>query len=223
MPNLLMGISRFIQRHADLTIVTNEGLQKHVIANKGRPFILPDKIPDILSSTTLRQLKGRANLLFICSYAADEPYEAVIQAAEDLPDDIRIYVTGNYKKASRLPAILPPNVELTGFVPVEEFEALLNSADATIDLTTRENCLVCGAYESVAAEKPMILSDTKALRDYFNIGAIYTTHTAVAIQNAIVEAIDRKEELTAQIKRLKKDRIASWDLQRQLIEQYLQV
>ena len=218
---LLMRISRFIQRYADVIIVTNEGLRQHVIANKGRGFILQDKIPKIPPVVELQQLKGKINLLFICSYAADEPYEAVIEAAAGLPEDICIYITGNYKKANLAPVAMPPNVKLTGFVPVKEFETLLQSVDATIDLTAREDCLVCGAYESVAVEKPMILSDTKALRDYFYAGAVYTVHTVVAIQKAVIELVDRKEELTAQITRLKEDRIIVWERRRQLFEQYL--
>ena len=43
-------ISRFIQRFADLTIVTNRILKKHVEINGGRAFVLQDKIPDLMSS-----------------------------------------------------------------------------------------------------------------------------------------------------------------------------
>ena len=67
------------------------------------------------------------------------------------------------------------------FLPVtcqkDEYVSMLYSVDATIDLTNRENCLVCGAYESVAAGKPMILSKTQALMEYFNKGAVYVEHT----------------------------------------------
>jgi hypothetical protein len=218
---LLMGMSRFIQRHADVVIVSNEGLHQHVAANKSRSFILQDKIPDISPGGALRKLKGRINLLFICSYAADEPYEAVIEAAAGLPEDIRVYITGNFKKASRLPANLPLNVELTGFLPLEEFEIMLRSVDATIDLTTRKDCLVCGAYESVAVEKPMILSDTIALRHSFHTGAVYTIHSTAALQKAMLDLVDRKEELTAQVKHLKKEKTVAWEKQRQLFERYL--
>lgn len=218
---LLMGVSRFIQRHADVVVVTNEGLHQHIIENRGRGFVLQDKFPEIPLAVELRQLRGRINFLFICSFAADEPYGAVIEAAARLPEDICIYITGNYKKVNLVASAMPPNVELTGFVPVQEFENLLNSVDATIDLTARENCLVCGAYESVSVGKPMILSDTKALRDYFYSGAVYTNHTVSEIQNAIIELVDNKDELTSQVKRLGKERSISWELQRQSFENFL--
>jgi len=218
---VLMTVSRFIQRNADLVIITNKGMKQHVESNGGKAFILQDKIPDIPLAGELRELKGKVNLLFICSYAADEPYQAVIEAAASLPEDIFIYITGNYKKADHLPVDLPANIRLTGFLPTEEFENFLHSVDATIDLTAREDCLVCGAYESVAVGKPMILSDTKALRDYFYVGAVYTLHTVAAIQQAVMELVARREELTTQAKRLKKERIVFWKRQRQLFEQYL--
>ena len=71
----------------------------------------------------------------------------------------------------------------------------MNSVDATIDLTTRENCLVCGAYESLAAGKPMILSKTRALMNYFSQAAVYVEHTAEDLERGIHEAL--KQERTS--------------------------
>ena len=218
---VLMVLSRFVQRHADLVIITNYGMKQHVESNGGKAFILPDKIPDISPAIETRKLKGRMNILFICSYAADEPYEAVFKAAARLPEDVFVYVTGNYQKKNIRPSALPANVILTGFVPMEEFEILLHSVDATIDLTTREDCLVCGAYESVAVEKPMVLSDTNALRDYFYKGAVYTLHSAEAIWKAIFELIDSKDRLTMQVKELKVERTHDWEQQRQILEDHI--
>jgi hypothetical protein len=90
--------------------------------------------------------------------------------------------------------------------------------DATIDLTTREHCLVCGAYESVAVEKPMILSNTKALKDYFNRGAIYTEHTTESMRKAILEVVKKKTALAAQIKELKTTRRREWQKKKVVFE-----
>lgn len=218
---LLMAVSRFIQRRADLILITNSGLKQHVEANDGTAFVLLDKIPDMPLGGAQRQLAGRINLVFICSYAADEPFEAVIEAAKDLPADIFIYITGDFKKTNLLQAKVPANVRLTGFLPVEDFEFLLHSVDATMDLTTREDCLVCGAYESVAVGKPMILSDTKALRDCFYTGAIYTENSVAAIKQAVLALADQKTVLTSQVRRLKEERNKLWEKQRQRLEQSL--
>ena len=206
---ILNLLSKVIQRYADLTIVTNEGLKEYVEKNGGKGFILQDKFPDI-PILKPRKLRGESNILFICSVAEDEPYEAIFDAAKHLDSNMHIYVTGNYRKKGIRPSKMPDNISFTGFVPEEEYIEMLNSVDATIILTSRENCLVCGAYETVAVEKPMILSDTKALRDYFSMGAVYTENTIEGIKNAILEMIRKKEELSKEVKTLKKIRHSEW-------------
>lgn len=208
--SLVLGyVAVFIQRRADLTIVTNQGLKEHVEKNGGKAFILQDKIPDI-PILKPRGLGGESNILFICSFADDESYQNVFDAARHLDPNIHIYVTGNYKKKGIQPDKISDNISLTGFIPEEEYIEMLNSVDAAIILTSRENCLVCGAYETVAVEKPMILSDTKALRDYFSMGAVYAENTGEGIKNAILEVIRRKEELIEGVKTLKIFRHNQW-------------
>jgi glycosyltransferase involved in cell wall biosynthesis len=211
---VLNFIARFIQRGSDLTIVTNEELKTFVENNGGRAVVLPDKIPN-LPIAAPRKLRGKNNFLFICSYAEDEPYEILFKAAESVDPNIFIYVTGNYKKKGIDNSQLPKNVILTGFIPEEEYIEMLNSVDATIVLTARENCLVCGAYESMAVEKPMILSNTNALRRYFSRGVIYTEHTMIGIQEAIGEIIKKKDQLIKEVKELKIQRNIEWEGKKQ--------
>lgn len=214
---LLYRLSRFIQRSADLVIVSNPGLQLEVESNGGRSFVLPDKIPDFQPNSP-QKLEGKFNILFICSFAEDEPYLEVIEAARLVGKNVVIYVSGNYKKANLKPSELPENIILTGFLSEKNYIHYLNSVDATIDLTTRENCLVCGAYESVAAGKPVILSDTKALKNYFNQGAIFSENTGPALARAIGQLISQHQKLSENILNLKNARIAEWnDLKEELI------
>lgn len=217
---LLLMLARVVQRLADLTIVTNENLKMEVERNGGKAFVLPDRIPHI-QKVERRNLKGRSNILFICSYGADEPYREVFKAASLLPPDICIYVTGNYHKKGIDPISLPSNLILTGFVEEKEYLALLNSVEATIDLTTREDCLVCGAYETVAVEKPMILSDTQALREYFCLGTVYVSNTAEGIRKAIEKVLSERESLEKEIKVLKELLSREWEARKENLEQSL--
>lgn len=209
----LMRLSAYIQRRSDLTLVTNRDLHGQVKRNRGRPFILQDRIPDI-PRTRPAPLKGRHNILFICSYAEDEPYHLVFEAARMLDSGVHIYVTGNCRRKNIDPGLLPANVSLTGYIPEERYVEMLNSVDATIDLTEREGCLVCGAYESVAAEKPQILSDTRALRRYFHKGAVYTPHTAQGIRDSIHALLRERERLEQEVRELKEQRSREWDIKR---------
>ena len=217
---LLNIASRFIQYNADLTIVSNEMLKKHVEKNGGRAFVLQDKIPELKGKRT-RKLRGKYNILFICTYSSDEPYEIVFKAAKLINKEIVIYVSGNFNKKEINHYEVPENVVLTGFLTENEYVAMLNSVDATIDLTNRENCLVCGAYESTAVGKPMILSKTRALMEYFNQGAIFVNHTADGIANGIEEFIKRNKELSEQIRYLKECRTIDWQKRRIELEKIL--
>jgi glycosyltransferase involved in cell wall biosynthesis len=217
---ILSFISRFIQRKADLTIVSNNNLRPEVIGNGGIVFVLPDKIPDI-PTTPIKKLKGKNNLLLICSFADDEPYRIVFNAGLQLDKNICVYVSGDYQKKDINPDSLSKNIILTGFIPEYEYAQMLNSIDATIVLTTRENCLVCGAYESIAAGKPMILSNTKALIEYFNRGAVYVDHNIDDMERAIMEVLQKKEELLTQVKALKTERQKQWLEQRNDLEQLI--
>ncbi len=208
---ILMGISKLTQKLAFLTIVTNEALKVRVQKNGGTAFVLPDPIPEFAEIGKTYSLGHSFNTLFICSFAEDEPYENVFEAADILNDSYHIYVTGNYKKKFDYPpARLAGNITLLGFVPETEFTRFLHSVDITIDLTNRENCLVCGAYESVAAEKPMIISDTKSLRDYFDKGAVYTDNSADSIAQSIKIAKDNYSRLKEEIRVLKTAKQAIW-------------
>ena len=206
---LLMRIARWLQRKADLTIVTNTELKKIVDCNGGKGFVLPDKIPTCPEKVET-DLNGKLNIAFICTFSEDEPYMEVIKAASMLDNDIIFYITGRYTgKISRHD--VSPNVKLLGFVSDEEYWTLLQSADIVMDLTLREGCLVCGAYEALAANKPMILSNTLVLKEYFSKGCIYVEPDAYSIVSGVHGAVRKINELKCEIKLLKADLQQSWD------------
>jgi glycosyltransferase involved in cell wall biosynthesis len=201
---LLHAIARSAIARAALTIVTNDNLTEYVRQHGGRPFVLSNSVPELDAHAGAPQLKGRRNVLFICSYASDEPYVDVIRAACTLSADTFVYVTGKPKQDwEQLKAIAPPNVVLTGFLPERDFVALLLAVDVVVDLTTREDCLLQGAYEAVAAEKPMVLSDTSALRTHFGKGACFTDNSAADLAHKMTEALNRIPTLTREVKELK--------------------
>jgi len=211
---LLNFITRFIVRNSDFTIVTNEELTKNVKKLGGAPFILQDKMPE-MKPTGDFEFKGRKNVVFISTFAEDEPYEEVIKSAEMIDKDICIYITGNYKK---LPAELvdksPENIIFTGFLPEDDFVNMLACADVIMDLTTKEACIVCGAYEATALQVPLITSKTKALCEYFNKGTVYTDNSATDIANSVMQALEENDFLRTDIGKLKDYRSDEWNLLR---------
>lgn len=195
------GLSRWVVRRANLTIVTNRQLAQLVRGQRGVPFILPDRIPKAPGGPP-RRLDAAFNVVLIATFAKDEPISAIFDAVRDA--ELDLYVTGN---PARLPASVkaaaPPNVRFTGFLAEEDYWSLLRSADAIVDLTLKPDCLVCGAYEALALGKPVLLSGNAASIELFNDGALYTDNSPADIRRALgrLRAGQRAQEAAARSKR----------------------
>jgi len=193
----------YCNRRTDLTIVTNDEHARHIRQVGGNPFVCEDPLPSFPSGVAQIEGSTKGSILFICSFDPDEPYEEVFQAAKSLiSDGLVFYVSGNYKKVNIRPEKYP-HVRFLGYVSSTVFYSYVISVDLILDLTSAENCLVCGAYEAMAAEKPLVTSDTRALRGYFTHGAVYTTHEPEQISSAIRSAYQNRIDLANEIKRWK--------------------
>lgn len=213
---LLMLLSKFIQKKADLTIVTNEGLKKVVESNNGRAFILPDKIPTPGTirkdfCINLNKENKQINIVCICCFGNDEPYNNIIESAKFLGSNIKIQFTGKYNGKVDI-ASIPNNVNLLGYISDVDYWSILASSDAIIDLTLRDNCLVCGAYEAIAVGKPLILSNTKALRSYFNQGCTFVNPAdPLSIAEGIKNTVENLSLLKVDIFNLKNNLSETWN------------
>jgi glycosyltransferase involved in cell wall biosynthesis len=192
---LLQRIINFHNARVDLVIVTNEG-QARLISSLGTPaYVCQDPLPDLPRVLKSYVAPGERSALLVCSFALDEPYEAAFEAFSSLQKDgFTLFVSGNYKKAktdlSRFPW-----VRLLGFLPTEDYYGYVRSASIIIDLTTLEDCLVCGAYEALAAGQPLIVSRTAALKEYFGDAAVVTDNTPTAIRESVLSAFAHRGEL----------------------------
>ncbi len=196
-------LHRFTIKYADLTIVTNDFLSGIVWQLGGRPFVLPDKLPEITSKTRV-PLKGKINILMISSFGKDEPIENVLKAMEPFESqDVFLYISGNYKKLDiDVFNKSPSNVIFTGFIPDDEFVNMIFSVDAVMALTTSDYCMLCGCYEALSAEKPLITSNKDVLRDYFQ-GAIFVNDDNISISNGISLIINNLKKHQDEISMLK--------------------
>jgi glycosyltransferase involved in cell wall biosynthesis len=212
----LQSMANWLLARVDVVIVTNTGLAERVRDLGGRPFVLPDPLPAMTPSRT-RAGGGSPTALFVCTWASDEPYLEVFKAAESLPD-VTILVTGRSKgRESAFGRPLPQNVALTGYVPRAEYERFLRTADVVVDLTTREDCLVCGAYESVAAGAPFVLSNTRALREYFRMGGVHVDNRAQAIAAGIRAVLDDHQTYRAAVEQLGSILQGEWSEQKRAL------
>lgn len=201
-----------VQRLADMTIVTNKYLADIVKKNGGNVFVLPDKLPEVnISSLACACLESEKNILFVCSFSEDEPYEEVIRACSMLQEDVTVYITGRVNENIREWCVSHcSKIKFTGFLNDLDYFSLMLSVDLVIDLTLRKHCLVCASYEAVAVGTPLLLSDTSIQRDYFYKGCIFTDCYKEPILNSIKLCLENKASLTKDIGELKVEINYNW-------------
>jgi glycosyltransferase involved in cell wall biosynthesis len=210
-------ILKMLHRYANITIVTNEPLSEIVIAHGGIPFILPDAIPDfgVINRTQAFSKDEQFIITFINTFSSDEPYKAVFEASKLLPNNVLVYATGNVDKVGDIRQFgCEKNVVFKGYIPEDEYLDLLSKSHCIIDLTTRDNCLVCGAYEALALGVPMVLSDTMVTRQLFNKGVAYTKANATNISEAIIDIMGNHSQYQKQLLILRDEFQVKWDLSR---------
>jgi hypothetical protein len=83
---------------------------------------------------------------------------------------------------------------MPGYVSAACYRLLLSQAAVVVGLTNDQDCLMCAAYEAVAANRALIVSDTPALRDCFGDLACYTSNEPEAIMMAVSRALVRKDD-----------------------------
>ena len=203
-----LPLHRFLSRRAAVTLVTNEPLRSQVASWGAPALILEDRVPDLPVGKVPEN--RHFSVVMVSSFAEDEPLDAVLAAAANLPD-CRFFATDRAPAhMAGMVASAPDNVTFTGFVPRSDYVELLNGADALMVLVKRDLTLLCGAYEAVALEKPLITSDWPVLRNYFSQGALYVDNSPQAIQEAVVEASRSTAKLRDDMRLLKRILRRNW-------------
>lgn len=207
---------------AHLTIVTNNYLAEIVEEIGGRAFVLPDKLPRLDKSERL-SLKGTSNLLLISSFGLDEPIEAVLSAMKQHEEaGTHLYITGNDSKLDeRVKDKAPANVTFTGFMEEQRFVDMLFSVDAVMALTTSEYCMLCGCYESISAGTPLVTSDKRVLRGYFE-SAVFVDNTPEGISDGIFNILADLGNFKARTEALKQSISVDWGERAQALDALLE-
>jgi len=201
-------IKKFTFRFVNISIVSNIGMEKDIKQLHSHYFIIPDKIP------VLKINKVESNekyFVYISSFAVDEPFEEIFDVVKLLPKEYKFYWTGKISQNKKFPQEIPNNLIFTDYISFEKYYELIANAEAILALTTEDDCLQSGAYEALAVETPMVISDTEALRNYFSNAAIYTKHDPHQIKEKLLEAANRKDELVENIRKIKKIRDEEFD------------
>lgn len=214
-------ILRFFLRRARLTIIPNQDLVNYLSPWKISYFILEDGLPNLEVKPVVEKLEKA--VVLVSGGGSDEPIGKVIKAAKLVPE-VKIFITGAAmpKKEEPLTQNLI-NLTFTGFLAEPEYLNLLRQAEIIMVLTTRPNTILCGAYEALSLEKPMVLSDTETLRHHFPKGVIPVENTAEGIAQGIKQAFSTLPQLQAEILQLKSEKNQQWLEKTQQLKERLAV
>ena len=206
-------MQKFFARRAIVNLLTNSHLAAIVTEWGGRVLLVGDVRVRFARIERCRHLRAGFNLVFVSRYSATEPLDVVYDAARRLETEgIHILVTGALEDAPpEAIAERPANVTLTGFLCNEEYAGLLRDADAVMCLCTNDNTMQRGAYEAMAVETPLVLSDWPLLRDTFSSGAVYVDNSAASICNGIRTLRGNLQSYKLGVRELKARRSAAWD------------
>lgn len=206
-----LPIQKFLARRAVTNIVTNQHWAEIVRSWGGHTLVMLDPFLDLPTGTPFQTAEG-FSVAVICTFAPDEPIEAIVKAAALLPT-VNFYITGNTKKLPHgFLDNASSNITFTGFLdPYSEYPGLLRAADAIMVLTTRNYTLQLGGCEAVAVGKPLITSDWPYLQEVFAQGTVYVSDSPESIRDGIVAVQEKYEQLCQEIVVLRRESRREWN------------
>ncbi len=209
----------FLFNKVDLICVHNdvvyESVKDEIPFKKSNISILEDKTIDYepiiethSSTNENKEAEKGINVFFPASFNEDEPIKEILDCAV-LNQDINFTLTGNAvkleKKFGIAPSDLPDNFKITGWLTNEEYNRTLMDCDVLLGLTIFDDIQMSVSNEGLGAEKVMVLSDKKALRNIYKSGAIYTENSASEIAQRIREAHRKRDVLKKEIKKIQRN------------------
>lgn len=210
-------LNRLLARQARATLVTDAHWADRVRSQGAHAIVIPD-IPREPDPGAAMALPPGFHVMVVNTWAVDEPLDAVLRAARDVPD-ATFHVTGKRDDRFDNLADVPPNVLFTGFLDHPDYVALMRAVDAVMCLTTRDHTMQRGACEALALARPIITSDTALLRDYFARGTVHVNNTSAAIRGGIGEMMRHYGRYATSIRELRDLRFREWTVRRaELVE-----
>jgi hypothetical protein len=176
-------------------IVTTPRLGEQISRWGGRPIVVHEAPMPWGERIRERGCSGERRVLFVCTFAPDEPLMPTLQAAAQL-GDVAFKITGDLR---RLPdtarSAAPENVEWVGYLNAADYVAALEHADVVMSLTTRPESVARSAHEGVEALRPMVISGGPHMRDLFPY-AVFVENEPDSVAAGVSEALRRCQELS---------------------------
>ena len=188
-------MARLVPRAAGC-IVTTPRLGEQISRWGGRPLVVHEAPMPWAERVRERGCSAERRVLFVCTFAPDEPVTEVVEAAARLPD-VTFAITGDLRRLPEAVRIAAPdNVQWVGYLKSADYVAALERADVVMSLTVRPESVARSAHEGVDALRPMVISGGPHMRGLFPF-AVFVENEAESIAAGVAEALARCEELSA--------------------------
>lgn len=187
---------------ADIIVAHNE-TQLALIPTKikNKTIVVFDPWHLIVKQNTKNWSPQEKYIVFPASFASDEPLEEIISSINQYDLDVKIYVTGNWKRKPEIKRYSSRRIIFTGYLSNEEFSNLLTKATAIVTGTKREYTALMSGWEAVAYTKPLAVTATSTLRKLFEGYAVfYDWKKPESIVQAIKKVLETKPNLKAREK-----------------------
>jgi glycosyltransferase involved in cell wall biosynthesis len=196
-------------------IVTTPELAEYVSRWNGSALVVHEA-PMVWSNTVQpRDCSAGRRLLFVCTFAPDEPFMEVLAAARELPD-VTFCITGDERRRpAEAQRAAPPNVEWVGYLGPDEYLSALLSADVVMTLTNRPESVQRSAHEAIDALRPLVVTNWPHVGELFP-HAVLVDNDAASIRRGIEEAFELCSELSLRAPDARSVQHARWE--RQLVE-----
>jgi hypothetical protein len=212
----LLPVHRRMVRRAALCLVTAREWCEQVEQWGGRAVIVHES-PGDWRPVPPAPDASLTTLLYVCTFARDEPVGEVLEAARSNPH-IRIRITGDRRRCPpELLASAPANVELVGLLPFAEYQRLVRNCDAVMALTTEPTSAMRAAFEAVWAQRPLIVSDWPLLAELFP-EATRVGNDATAIGCGIADLAASYPAAVGKLAATRSRLLARWEAQLQQLE-----
>jgi glycosyltransferase involved in cell wall biosynthesis len=205
-------LMRFLARRALVNLVGFSEYERLFESWGARAMILEDPLPDMAGRQPAAvALPDQFNVTFVNTFAGDEPLEPVLEAAR-LQPDVRYYVLGSLALADKtVVESAPPNVVFTDYLKGDAYWNRIFSSHVVLTLTMNPLSLEAGGLEGMIAGRPLVLSRTPVLVEYFTKGTVFVEHTAASIAASVEQARAQERTLTREIRELAQEKRAGWN------------
>ncbi len=181
----------------DVVAIHNEEMRELLPASaKEKALVVYD--PWFMIKPAMPQMVKERYVVFPASYHPDEPLDETLEAARDLSPSVQIRVTGNWRRRPEVKRHESESIRFTGYLPNEEYERLIANSVGIISGTKEEYTALMSAWEAVAYQKPLAITDTRALRESFgNYPAYYLWNDKADLMKAIKYLYESKPDRVA--------------------------